>query len=1198
MASQLQPNVSENWADRIFDSKGKLVMSELRKYAKATYGDPTTAAAFVATVKAEAESGTVEKGYTKEGALKSFITYKKDKDGKIILDANEKPIPINTKMANRLTRLNALPANASGEDIFNIVYDDATRTNKYKLGNTEAGDGYKYRGRGLIQITGKDKYKKLGDRLGVDLVANPDLLDTDKNLMLKATSLYLDDKNFTGNLDTPDLTSDRLQKIIGHHNGVASGQTKTPAELRWEDAKAQHTAMYGVDMPASSQPIQVMSSPRPQMRPQQQEVPAVSTISQQVPQPLAIEQAVMEASAMPVPPPQPPIQQVPLNPAGGVIPLRLDKLNQGTQKVMPQQYADGTTGVIPEWLKSYSKETQNAYLLRENTIGERDKNIAVAEQREIDSNFYPIINPEVMEPVPDDMRGSPQGFSGLSDQQISQAFNEMNADRSAFNPVVPAYVPQPGDMLGYPKGQFKNSFGQMVQAAQENRADMSAFNPVVPPIAPAPALPVIPASFAGDQAPLGNGLDLTQLSMNDLQVLSKRNPSMVPLIRQEITRRNTNTAGRNMDVAMGDDGRARVPLSYIEDPRVKPYLQPNMAYNVDGNQVRYDPIVPAIQQVPNPRNIGGSEGYGSLGFAPVDTTDYDLLSESDLAFLASRGDDAAIEQQKLNEIKRSQEQDQMSSPVMDPIDLQTPILAPLDAAELKVYSAQEAVDNTNQEIKRLESISTTLGNSNFVEEEINSLKNKLVADQIALEEAKAGEVAATLPNNNNDVPPPVITQIPADPAMDNREKVLNDMDSVSNGTGLTTNNNGAVTTADGKPVPEPTDEQLKLLADNAGSDTGTLSNTLGPTFKALFGLETQDLTRALGFYLMSRLSGASHEGSMRWAGVTVLKQAEVRDAKNLKTKEALAKDNKTIKALVDAGYTEASARSYVQTKLEDVLKKSGSGTQGKYPRTGQSATLGITGIPGLRFVQGFEVDSGPDNIGKYNVYRVPTGKPGEFIEMTEDQLASWVNTKGGNTQPFDKAVNTSAGEQAAAIAFTNSLQPRINEMFSGKDYDNIRTEAPLAFAAAANFMQDKMGYTFNDPGVQSDATVVLMTAMEDMRDDMKSGRVKDVNNAAPYIKRAIMSSASLGAGQTWLTSDGKGQIDATKTNGIWQSLSNINSDPGVIKTNFRKLYQTYASLKKEGNLPSASIDKNENEFYVFLHTTLANKEYRKTILGE
>ena len=610
MASQLQPNVSENWADRIFDSKGKLVMSELRKYAKATYGDPTTAAAFVATVKAEAESGTVEKGYTKEGALKSFITYKKDKDGKIILDANEKPIPINTKMANRLTRLNALPANASGEDIFNIVYDDATRTNKYKLGNTEAGDGYKYRGRGLIQITGKDKYKKLGDRLGVDLVANPDLLDTDKNLMLKATSLYLDDKNFTGNLDTPDLTSDRLQKIIGHHNGVASGQTKTPAELRWEDAKAQHTAMYGVDMPASSQPIQVMSSPRPQMRPQQQEVPAVSTISQQVPQPLAIEQAVMEASAMPVPPPQPPIQQVPLNPAGGVIPLRLDKLNQGTQKVMPQQYADGTTGVIPEWLKSYSKETQNAYLLRENTIGERDKNIAVAEQREIDSNFYPIINPEVMEPVPDDMRGSPQGFSGLSDQQISQAFNEMNADRSAFNPVVPAYVPQPGDMLGYPKGQFKNSFGQMVQAAQENRADMSAFNPVVPPIAPAPALPVIPASFAGDQAPLGNGLDLTQLSMNDLQVLSKRNPSMVPLIRQEITRRNTNTAGRNMDVAMGDDGRARVPLSYIEDPRVKPYLQPNMAYTVDGNQVRYDPIVPAIQQVSDPRNLGGSEGYG------------------------------------------------------------------------------------------------------------------------------------------------------------------------------------------------------------------------------------------------------------------------------------------------------------------------------------------------------------------------------------------------------------------------------------------------------------------------------------------------------------------------------------------------------------------------------------------------------------
>jgi outer membrane biosynthesis protein TonB len=57
---------------------------------------------------------------------------------------------------------------AGPEAYFNKVYDG-------RMGNTTPGDGYKYRGRGFIQITGKDMYQRVGKMIGVNLVSNPDL---------------------------------------------------------------------------------------------------------------------------------------------------------------------------------------------------------------------------------------------------------------------------------------------------------------------------------------------------------------------------------------------------------------------------------------------------------------------------------------------------------------------------------------------------------------------------------------------------------------------------------------------------------------------------------------------------------------------------------------------------------------------------------------------------------------------------------------------------------------------------------------------------------------------------------------------------------------------------------------------------------------------------------------------------------------
>lgn len=110
-------------------------------------------------------------------------------------------------------------AQAGPEAIANRVYGG-------RMGNTAPGDGFKYRGRGVIQLTGKANYERYGKMIGVDLVNNPDLA-SDPDVAAKIAVAYWRDR-----VPSQAAQQGDIQTVTKRINGGLNGLDDRSAKFR------------------------------------------------------------------------------------------------------------------------------------------------------------------------------------------------------------------------------------------------------------------------------------------------------------------------------------------------------------------------------------------------------------------------------------------------------------------------------------------------------------------------------------------------------------------------------------------------------------------------------------------------------------------------------------------------------------------------------------------------------------------------------------------------------------------------------------------------------------------------------------------------------------------------------------------------------------------------------------------------------
>jgi len=142
------------------------------------------------------------------------------------------------------------------ERLANLVY-----ANRLGNGPESSGDGYRFRGRGYLQLTGRSNYRSFGTRIGIDLVADPDLAIQPKTAWIIAAA-FLDSRKRAGKtaFQWADLDNVEMVTLIvnGGLNGLAQRRDRTTLALQALGGAPTETADTPLRIGAEGREVEIL----------------------------------------------------------------------------------------------------------------------------------------------------------------------------------------------------------------------------------------------------------------------------------------------------------------------------------------------------------------------------------------------------------------------------------------------------------------------------------------------------------------------------------------------------------------------------------------------------------------------------------------------------------------------------------------------------------------------------------------------------------------------------------------------------------------------------------------------------------------------------------------------------------------------------------------------------------------------------